>query len=97
MKAVSLYLALCLAVLAVSASAAPTLSVRRLNNQRPIITEKDSVWVYNYNTAYMPVRPSPPRKLSKFLSLFIYLFCAYGDPRTQPIYILFLFLFVVLY
>jgi hypothetical protein len=57
MKSVSV-LALCLALMAVCASAAPTFSVRRLNNQRPILTEKDSVWLYNYNTAYMPVRPS---------------------------------------
>jgi len=52
----NLCLALCLAVLVVCASAytAPKFSVRRLNGGRPILTEKDSVWLYNYNTAYMP-------------------------------------------
>ncbi len=49
-------LLLCLAALLVCASAeTPKFSVRRLNGGRPILTEKDSVWLYNYNTAYMPV------------------------------------------
>ncbi len=52
-----------LALACASAYTPPQLGILRLGGRQPIITEKKSAWLYNYNAAFIPV-PPPPFDLS---------------------------------